>query len=261
MNLFQMEPNEIAKIRLFSQKIAGPAFSSPHEIVSWMGAMQAQDFLMAKWAVGMRLKDKTEEDITKAYNNGEIVRTHVMRPTWHLVAPEDIYWMLDLTAPAIIRLLKTRHTGLELSGEVISQSMKLFEEILFDEKNCTRDELTLELKNAKIRTDENRMSHLLLLAELNGLICSGPLKGNKITYTLLSERVTEKKTFTREEALANLALRYFSSHYPATIKDFSWWSGLSLTDARKGLGMGQKRFSCGDDRSGRVLASKFILFC
>jgi len=113
--------------------------------------------------------------------------------------------------------------------------MKLFEELLFKEKNCTRDELALELKKAKIRTDENRMSHLLLHAELNGLICSGPLKGNKISYSLLSERVREKKTYNREESLANLTRRYFSSHYPATISDFCWWAGASLKDARNGL--------------------------
>lgn len=242
MNYFEMTINEIARIRLFGQKIEGSAIHSPNEIVRWMGAMQAQDFPMAKWAVGIRLKDKTEKEVTEAYDKGEILRTHVMRPTWHLVVPEDIYWMLDLTAPVIIRSIKSRHSGLELSGEVVSKSLNLFEGLLLKEKNCTRDELALELKKAKIRTDENRMSHLLLLAELNGLICSGPMRGNKITYTLLSERVPEKKTFNREDSLAKLAFRYFSSHYPATIKDFSWWSGLSLTDAKKGLESIKKEF-------------------
>lgn len=233
---------EIARVRLFGQKIEGSAISSPKEIVSWMGAMQAQDFPAAKWAVGMRLEDKTEKAVTEAYDKGEILRTHVMRPTWHLVAPEDIYWMLDLTAPAILRSLTKRHRDLELSDEVVQKSLKLFEGILLKERNCAREELSEVLKREKIRTDENRMSHLLLLAELNGLICSGPLKGKKITYSLLPERVPEKKIFNREESLGNLAFRYFSSHYPATIKDFSWWSGLSLTDAKKGLESVKKQF-------------------
>jgi hypothetical protein len=122
------------------------------------------------------------------------------------------------------------------------KSLKLLEGLLFKERNCTREELNTVFKREGIRTDENRMSHLLLLAELNGLICSGPLRGNKITYSLLPERVAEKKIFNREESLGNLAFRYFSSHYPATIKDFSWWSGLSVTDARRGLESVKKEF-------------------
>ncbi len=230
-----MTLNEISNVRLLNQKIVGSGFRSPDEIVRWMGAMQAQDFSMAKWALGLRLVNSTEKNITDAFNKGEILRTHLMRPTWHFVSPDDIYWLLKLTAPQIKTSLKTRHRNLELSEEIVRKSLKLIEKVLYKENNKTREELNSVLNKEKIRTDENRLSHILLLAELEGVICSGAVRGNKITYSLLSERVSEKITFTREESLAELACRYFSSHYPATLSDYSWWSGLSLSDARKGL--------------------------
>jgi hypothetical protein len=237
-----MTLNEITQTRLFSQKIIESPYKSAKEIVSWMGAMQAQDFWMAKWAIGLRLNEVSEKDITEAYNRGDILRTHLMRPTWHFVSPEDIYWMLDLTAPQIKATLKTRQRNLELSEEVIGKSLKIIEGILYHQKNCTREELNHEFNKEKIRTDENRLSHLLLTAELEKLICSGPVRGNKITWSLLDERVPQKKTYTREESLAKLAKRYFSSHYPATIKDFSRWSGLSLKDSGRGLESEKDKF-------------------
>ena len=154
-----------------------------------------------------------------------------MRPTWHFISSEDIYWMLELTAPQIKSSLKSRHKVLELNESVLIKSKNIIEEAL-DEALClTRDELAIKINEAGIRTDDNRLSHLLMYAELEGLVCSGPLKIKKQTYCLLREKVPYKKVIPRDESLAELAKRYFNSHGPATLRDFVWWSGLRVKDA------------------------------
>jgi len=230
-----MKLTEISTIRLINQRIANTEFRSAKEIISWMGAMQAQDYSMAKWAVGLRLRDSSNDAIEKALNKGEILRTHLMRPTWHFVSAEDIYWMLELTSPQIKSLLRSRHKALELTDTVHLKSKKIIEKALTIGVNLTREELSKEFNKAKIITDDNRLSHLLLHAELSGLICSGPLKDKKQTYALLNERIPNKIFFTRDESLAELGKRYFMSHGPATINDFAWWSGLSVKDSRLAL--------------------------
>jgi hypothetical protein len=226
---------DISNIRLISQRIEGKGFKTAKEIVSWMGAMQAQDYLMSKWAVGIRLQNSMEAKVEDAINKGDIIRIHVMRPTWHYVSAKDIYWMLELTAPQIKTSLKSRHIGLELSEEAIKQGNRLIEKAFYNKKNITREELAKEFEKAKIKTGDNRLAHFLLLAELDGIICSGQIRDNKPSYALLNERIRYNKVLTREESLAELAKRYFSSRCPATINDFAWWSGLPLKDARRGL--------------------------
>jgi hypothetical protein len=230
-----MTLSEISTIRLFSQKIKATKFTTAKDIVSWMGAMQAQDFTMAKWAVGLRLQNSTEKKIEAAINKGEIIRTHLMRPTWHFVSADDIYWMLELTAPRIISSLKSRHIELELTKDNITKSNRIIEKSLSDGVHLNRDEIRIILNKANIKTDENRLSHLMLRAELDGLICSGHIINSKQTYGLLRERVPFKKSFTKEESLAEIAKRYFTSHCPATMKDFIWWSGLLVSEARTAL--------------------------
>lgn len=226
----------ISNIRLINQRISKTEFTSPKDIVSRMGAIQSQDYSMAKWAVGIRLSDSTDAAIEDSFIKGEIVRTHIMRPTWHFVSAEDIYWMLDLTAPQILSSLKSRHKELELTEAVRSKSNRIIEKALTKRMSLTREELSDEFNKAKILTNENRLSHLLLFAELKELICSGPVRDKKQTYALLNGRIPVRKVFTREESLAELARRYFTSHGPATVPDFSWWSGLSVTNASQALG-------------------------
>jgi hypothetical protein len=226
-----MTSQEISKIRLMNQKISQPA-CQVKEIVSWMGAIQAQDYLMAKWAIGVRLSDPFVSRIDSSIDKGEILRIHVLRPTWHFVCAEDIFWMLRLSATKIRTSMKSRHKQLELNEPVISKASGIIEKSLSNGNNLTREELANEFLKANIRTDENRLSHILFCAELDELICSGPVKDNKLTYSLLSERVTEKKFLSREESLAELAKRYFTSRSPATTDDFAWWSNLTLKDAR-----------------------------
>lgn len=237
-----MTLKDIANIRLTSQQIAGTKFKTAKDMVGWMGAMQAQDYAMAKWAVGIRLSNSTEQVIQAAIDKGEIIRTHLLRPTWHLVSADDIYWMLELTVPQIKAALKSRHKELELSETIFTKSNKLIEKELTGGKHLTREELISKLEKTKIVTDNNRASHLLLRAELDGIVCSGATKGKTQTYALLAERVPKTKTLTRVEALAKLAQKYFSSHCPATLQDFVWWSGLSVKDARNALEMVKSDF-------------------
>lgn len=230
-----MDLSEISTLRIKHQQLEGSAFLTAKDLVGWMGAMQAQDFAMARWAIGKRLPGSTEKTIEAAYNKGEIIRTHLMRPTWHFAAASDVYWMLELTAPQIRKVMKTNDKRLELNDTVYSTTNNMLEKVLSNELCMTREELAREFDNIHIRIDENRLSHIMMRAELDGVVCSGPLHGNKLTYSLLADRVPQKKTFTREEALAELATRYFKSHCPATLRDFIWWSGLTITEARRAL--------------------------
>jgi hypothetical protein len=232
-----MTLTEISKLRTRNQHITGMKFASAKDLVGSLGAMQAQDFAMAKWAVGLRLHNANEQSVENAYNNGEILRTHLMRPTWHLVSPDDIYWILELTAPRIKPQMKSRNVQLELTNEIFSKCNQIIEKELTTHTFLSREGLVQVFEKEKIRTDDNRLSHILMIAELDGLICSGPLKNNKLTYSLLSQRVPVKIQFTKDESLAELAKRYFTSHGPATLQDFVWWSGLSVSDSRKALEM------------------------
>ena len=232
-----MNVKDIANLRLASQRVARTKFDSPKQLVAWMGAMQAQDQAMVKWAVGLRLLDSTEKVIEAAMDRGDIIRTHVLRSTWHIVSSDDLGWMLAQTAPRIQAGMRSRYKELELTEAVLSQSRKVMERTLRDGNHSTREELIAALNKANIKTDENRASHLLVAAELDGLICSGAIKNGKQTYALLEERVPRRKSLNRDQALASLANRYFSSRGPATLDDFNWWSGLSFGDAKRALEM------------------------
>jgi hypothetical protein len=227
-----MKPSDISRIRLMNQSVATSEFKSPGEVANWMGALQAQDYSMSKWAIGVRLRGSTDRIIGDAINRGEILRTHVLRPTWHLVSPENIRWLLNLTAPVIKSSLTSRHIELELSEALINKCFKIFRQSLKQANHLTREELISVLARHKISVENQRAYHVFVRAELDGIICSGIVKGGKQTYALLDERVPLKKDLAKNEALKKLALIYFTSHGPATLQDFKWWSGLPAADAR-----------------------------
>jgi len=237
-----MNLSHIANARLANQQIASAKFKKPKDLVAYMGAIQSQDYAMSKWAIGLRLPGSTEKQIENVLDKGEIIRTHVLRPTWHIITAADIYWMLALSADKIKSLMKTMNRQLELSEKIFTKSNAVIEKALGEGKHLTREALLSWFEKAKIPTHSNRLSHMLLRAELEGIACSGKMDGNKKTYALLSERVPKKKVLSKEESLALLAKKYFTSHGPATIEDFSWWSGLSLTNARLGLEMVKSNF-------------------
>jgi len=230
-----MNASEILELRLHNTGLSHSQFQSPADAVSHLGAVQAQDFAAAKWALGLRIKNSTDKDIEKAFNEGTILRTHVMRPTWHFVVPKDIRWMLELTAPRVKKLLVHYNRKLELDDELFAKSNAAIVKALQDHTYLTRQELKTILASIGIKTDVQRLAHIITWAELDGLICSGPKIGKQFTYALLEERVGKAKNMNRKQAIAKLALNYFMSHGPAQPKDFSWWSGLTAKDAREVL--------------------------
>jgi len=225
---------QLINTRLVNQQITGTSFTKPEQIVRWMGAMQAQDYAMAKWAIGLRLPDASDEIIESAIDNADIIRTHVLRPTWHFVPAQDVHWMLALTAPAINAVAATNFRKLELDETVFKKTNRIIEKSL-QQKQLTRTELMEILEKKGIVTNELRSAHIMLRAELDGIVCNGAKRGKQFTYALLNERVPQQKKLVKEEALAELALRFFKSHGPATLQDFAWWSGLTKRDALCGL--------------------------
>jgi hypothetical protein len=251
---------DIALVRLVSQQISDPSISSARKVVSWMGAMQAQDFEWVKWAVGLRMGKATRNEVEAAYNKGEILRTHLLRPTWHMVAREDLVWILELTSANIKTRYIPRNRYLGLSNTIFKQSEKVIQRTLETKGESTREELIAELNKAKISTAENRASHLLATAELDCLICSGALRDGKITYALLEKRIPKPAHLNKEEALASLAKRFLLSRSPASLDDFKWWSGLSAKDSRIGIAANKDSFEATQVEGKEILVNKLERF-
>ncbi len=230
-----MTASGIATRRLFNQHLTRPTLTSPSDVVSTLGAIQAQDYAMAKWALGLRMSTARDETIEKAFNEGTILRTHVMRPTWHFVMPGDIRWMLELTSPRVKAFMAHYNRKLELDDALFNKSNAAIIKALHGHTYLTRKELKVILQGIGITTDVQRLAHIIMWAELDQLICSGPRNGKQFTYALLDERVPTTKHIDNQEALGKLALRYFTGHGPAQRKDYAWWSGLSVKDATAGL--------------------------
>lgn len=233
-----MTPADIGLRRLAQQRLTGQRFATPAEVVGWFGAVQSQEYLGAIWSLGMRMDgDATDDMIERAFTEGKILRTHVMRPTWHFVAPDDIRWLLELTAPRIRATIAYYDRQLGLDDALYARCGEIIAGALEGGKHLTRAELGKVLAESGIVVEGQRLAHVVSHAELDALVCSGPRRGKQFTYALLAERAPTAKTLPRNEALAELTRRYFTSHGPATARDFAWWSGLTMTDARAGLEM------------------------
>ncbi|MEP6914758.1 MAG: winged helix DNA-binding domain-containing protein [Acidobacteriota bacterium] len=228
-------PIDMVAQRLRNQRLARSAFRKPEDVVSWLGAVQAQDFAGAKWGVALRARGVTDDDVDRACDEGRILRTHVMRPTWHFIVPRDIRWMLALTAPRVHSASKSWYRVLELDERIFLRSRKVLERALEGGASLTRAGMVPILAAAGITATGPRLAGLMFHAELEGVICSGPRRGKQSTYALLEERVAPVPALTREEALAELTRRYFASHGPATLRDFGWWSGLAMRDVRSAV--------------------------
>jgi hypothetical protein len=225
----------IALQRLSQQRLTHNPFGAPAEVVSWLGAVQAQDYPGAKWSLGMRMAGATDETIERAFNDGEILRTHLMRPTWHFVTPADIRWIQELTAPRVNAVNAHRYRELELDEALLRRCSDLIARALESGNQLTRVELREALEREGILTEGQRLAYILHRAELDLVACSGPRRGKQFTYMLLDERAPRAMSLPREEALAELTRRYFTGHGPATAKDFAWWSGLTMADVKTGL--------------------------
>jgi len=233
-----MTSMDIARQRLHNQLITQRTFEEPVDVVQWLGAVQAQDYAAAKWAVGLRMQNAVDDDIERAFADGAILRTHVMRPTWHFVSPTDIRWLLALTAPRVKAVMAYYDRQLELDDAVFLRSNAALTKALQGGRQLTRTELASVLQQVGIAAKNGqRLPHLMMRAELDGIICSGARRGKQFTYALLDERVPQSRTLEQDEALVEFVRRYFTSHGPATLQDFVWWSGLTVAEARAGLDM------------------------
>jgi hypothetical protein len=236
-NVQLLTVTDIAARRLHAQRLTGEPFTSAVEAVRWLGAVQSQDYGGAKWALGQRTAGAVERDIDRLFDEGAILRTHVLRPTWHFVLPDDIRWLLELTGPRIRAGLAARYRQLEIDDGVAARACEAFTSALEGGRYLTRPELGEVLRAAGISPEGQRLPHLLSRAELEGLVASGPRRGKQLTYALLEERAPKARVLDRPEALAELATRYFRSHGPAQVQDFVWWSGLTVADARSGIAL------------------------
>jgi hypothetical protein len=239
-----MDNSDIIGIRLYNQKLSGTKFKTAHEVVSWLGAVQAQDYAGAKWALAQRMQDAKDSALDQALADGSILRTHLLRPTWHFVAPDDIRWLLKLTAPRVHAASAFMYRQSGLDKTLFKKSNTILEKALRGGKQLTRTELAAYLGKAGIEADGVPLTYLVMYAELEGLICSGGRRGKQFTYALLEERAPQVRDLTLDEALAELTARYFSTRGPATIQDYVWWSGLTIADARRGLEMAKSKFVC-----------------
>jgi hypothetical protein len=230
-----MISQDIALQRLLHQQVARPTFAHPSEVVAWLGAVQAQDYLGALWAVGLRTPGATEQTIEQALAEKTIIRTWPMRGTIHFVAAADVRWMLELLAPRVVQRSRSRRAELGLDETIIAASAKVLTGALQGGKQLARNAIYELLEQANIATDSSRGLHILGRLAHDRLLCFGARAGKQPTFALLDEWVPQAQSLPRDEALATLAQRYLTGHGPATVQDFMWWSGLTTADAKAGL--------------------------
>ena len=230
-----MNSTRLRHARLRAQHLAGGPDVAPERLVAHLGAVQAQDLAGGMWALGLRTTT-TESAVTQLLDDGVILRTHVLRPTWHLVLPGDVHWMLQLTAPRIAVGNTTRLRQLGVSPATVERSLALMEDILANGNHLTRLELGRRLAGDGIVLDSAQLTHVVMSAELERVVVSGRTRGRQTTYALMSERAPSPDSFDRDLAVVELARRYWTGRGPATLADFAWWSGLTLADARMAAG-------------------------
>jgi len=223
--------------RLLSQQLISPLFDSPAELVSFMGAVQAQEYRLMRWAVAMRTKKPSHKAFEEAFNNGSIIRMHLMRGTWQLIAGEDFHWMNELFAQKATKvILGWMHANqIDLPEEEISRVSDILCLCADKKGSATKEDFVEALAEKDIRMDEHRVSYHIRMAELRGLLCNGDLLPMKPSYSLASKKIKPAAAIGREEALSRLTRKYFQSHSPATLEEFVWWSGLGIGDCRKGI--------------------------
>ena len=234
-----MDQRQIARLRLDNQRLSGPPLESIESVVSWLGAVQAQDWAPGKWSVGQRASGLTDASLDAALADGRILRTHILRPTWHVVLPADIRWMQAVTADRVHVFSRHQLKVTGLDAPTLRRAFDLLGTALSGERRLTRPQVQAEFAAAGIVASGPRLAYILMQAELDLLITSGGLAGRQQTYALLDEvaPVYGALAIEGDEALAELTRRYFTSRGPSTVADFTWWSSLTVAEARRGLAM------------------------
>jgi hypothetical protein len=218
-------------MRLVNQQLARPRFRKPEDLVAWFGAVQAQDYPGASWAVGQRLPASVDADVEAAIASRAIVRTWPMRETLHFVAAADVRWMLALLAPRLLSRNAGRYRQLELDASALTRSRKVLTRALAGGACLTRAEAYAALQRAGVSPAGQRGIHIIAHLAQSGVVCFGSREGKQPTFVLLEDWIAPAPEVSRTEALARLAIAYFRSHGPATFRDFAWWAGLLARDA------------------------------
>ena len=250
--------------RQVSHRLVDAPIQPPEQITSWMGGVQAQDYRWGKWSIGLRAEDVAVTDVECALQDGRILRTWMFRGTLHFVAADDLPWLTALIAPRTIQTNARRYCQLQLDEPEFAASQAVLQEELVNGP-LTRNQIKTHFQTAGISCEGQQMPYLLQRAALDGLISCGPQAGSEPTYTLLPKKFTEARIPERQELLALLASRYFASHGPATLKDFSWWSGLTAADCKQAVGQAgittidNAYLATGDPPSGEILDTADLL--
>ena len=230
--------NPIA-LRLLNQQLVAPQFDDSAKVVSHMGAMQAQEYRMMRWAVAMRTSKPSTKAFKVAYDSGRIIRLHLMRGTWQLVAAEDYWLMLELCSSKAISVTKGWMSSNKISipEEELMQIREILVQTTAIKRSVTKEDFVQALAEKDIIMDDHRLSYHIRMAELSGVLCSGDLLPMKASYALSTKKVGPKVKMNRDEALMRFTKKYFQSRQPATLEDFVWWSGLNISDCRKGIAL------------------------
>lgn len=226
-------------IRLLNQQLISPQFSDPAEVVSHLGAMQAQEYRMMRWAVEMRTRKPSHKAFKKAFDSGRIIRLHLMRGTWQLVSAEDYWMMIGLCAPKAIAVTKGWMSSNKISipDEELMRVRDILTQTADQLGSVTKEDFVDALSKENMNMDDHRLSYHIRMAEISGILCSGELLPRKATYALTAKKVPKKETMDRDEALMRFTCKYFRSRQPATLEDYVWWSGLNISDCRKGIAL------------------------
>lgn len=231
----RLDARQLTRWRLRSLGLSGPPRSRPVDVAAHLLAVQSQDHGPSCWAIGQRTRRPAAADVDRAFERGELLRVHVLRPTWHTVAADDVRWLVALTAPRVHLINAGPHREEGLLPELLGRAVNVVSAALADGRPRTRPEVGALLADAGIEASTRRLSYVMMHLELVGLVCSGPLRGVHHTYALVADRAPGARDLDREEALAELARRYATSHGPVTPHDLATWSSLTLEDARRGL--------------------------
>ena len=225
--------------RLLSQQLICPQFTTPRDVVDWMGAVQAQDYKGMRWAVSMRTKKPSLKAFKKAFDSGDIVRFHLMRGTWQLVSADDYWPFIDLCGPKAIAVTKgwMASNQINIPDDELLRIREILCRIVSDLRSATKEDIVRGLAEHDIRMDDHRLSYHIRMAEFSGVLCSGDLLPVKASYSLAAEKLPTRKTIDRDEALMSFTRKYFRHSQPATLEDFVWWSGLNISDCRRGIGL------------------------
>lgn len=259
-------------IRLLNQQLIAQQFDDPADVVRYMGAIQAQDYRMMRWAVGMRTRKPSAKAFKRAFDRGEIIRLHLMRGTWQLVPAEDYWSWIDLCAPKAIAVTKgwMHSNRITIPDEELMHIRDILAQTAADKGSATKEDFNRALEEKNIKMDDHRLSYHIRMAELSGFLCSGELLPMKATYALAADKVKPTTRTDHDETLMRFTLKYFQSRQPATLEDFVWWSGLNVSECRKGIALlgdtlhqerwkGRDFYLTGDCRTRGLRRGKFLL--